>query len=343
MKIALFTDIHWGAKGNSRQHNADCADYIAWFCSHVTQQGCGAIVFMGDWFENRNSINVQTLNASFKGLQALDDLGLPIYFCVGNHDLYHRANREEYSTFHFVQFKNIRLVNEQLYEDGMMFFPYLFRDEYPLAAAAIKKHSPRYVFGHFEFRDFIITGSDRKMDHGPDHKQFTGPTHIFSGHFHKRQALDNVIYIGNTFPTNYGDAWDDARGAAILDTSNDDVDFLNWEEGPRYRKVRLSDVLAAGTAHFPPKTRVRCMIDIDIGYSEAQAMREELIKELNLREFSLEQDIISRKEALEGDGEIFGDFDLSSLNDAVVGMLSTKITGTASINPERLVQIYNQL
>jgi DNA repair exonuclease SbcCD nuclease subunit len=339
MKIGMFTDIHWGAKGNSIQHNDDCVEYMQWFIQNVKREKCEAVVFMGDWFENRNAINVQTLNKSYDGLRMLDDLGLPIYFCVGNHDLYHRGNRQLYSTYHFNKFNNVRLVSEMLVEENMIFCPYLFKDEYPAAAALISKHEPQYVFGHFEFKNFVVTGSDRRIDHGPDHKLFTGPEYIFSGHFHKRQITDNVVYIGNTFPTNYGDAWDDARGMCVLDTADNKVKFIDWKDCPKYRKVKLSDVLGDSSLTFPEKCRVRCLIDVDIGYSEAQTLKEEIIKQLSLREFSLEENILEKRDALAGDDSDV-DFDFSSLNDAVVKMLETGITGTATIDPSKLIQIY---
>jgi hypothetical protein len=180
------------------------------------------------------------------------------------------------------------------------------------------------------------------MEHGPDHTQFAEPKYIFSGHFHKRQANDNVVYIGNTFPMDYGDAWDDARGMCVLDTRDDSVDFIDWVDCPKYRKVKLSDVLSDPTLVFPAKCRVRCIIDVDIGYSEAQAIREEFTKVLGLREFSLEENLNEKKEAIAGE-ELLEDFDLSSLNDAVVKMLQTGISGTTTISPERLIDIYNKL
>lgn len=340
-KIALFTDIHWGCKNNSIQHNQDCMDYIDWFVENVKKEKCDAISFMGDWFENRNAINVQTLNQSFKGLEKLDALGIPIYFCIGNHDLYHRENRAQFSTFHLGKFKNIVLVNEVIQVNDMMFFPYLFKTEYATAASLINDKKPKYVFGHFEFRNFVITGSDRRMEHGPDHTQFSGPEYIFSGHFHKRQANDNIIYIGNTFPTNYGDAWDDERGMAILDTDSNNVEFINWVDCPKYRKVKLSNVLE-GQADFPEKCRVRCIVDIDIAYTDAQALKEEMVKSAGLREFSLEENLAERKDAIAGTEEEL-QLDFSSLNDAVINMLKTGVSGTATIDPEKLVEIYSSL
>jgi len=341
-KPAMFTDIHWGAKGNSVLHNQDCLDYIDWFSSQTVSNQCDSIIFMGDWFENRNSINVATLNASFDGLSKLDRLNLPIYFCVGNHDLFHRSTRQQFSTYHFSQFKNVILINEAKFVDKFAFFPFLFNEEYPAMAEGIIKHKSKFVFGHFEFRNFIVTGSDRRIEHGPDHKQFAGPEYIFSGHFHKRQASDNIVYIGNTFPTNYGDAWDDARGMCILDVETSDVDFIDWEDCPKYRKVKLSDILDGKVPDFPTKCRVRCLLDVEISYMDAQTLKDEMVKLFSLREFALEENTAERKDAIAGE-EVLENFDLSSLNDAVIKMLQTGLTNASSIESKRLVEIYQNL
>ena len=342
----MFTDIHWGCRNNSDQHNQDCTEYVDWFISQVKKNKCNTIIFMGDWFENRNAINVATLNASYDALDKLNKLELPIYFLVGNHDLYHRNDRVQFSTYHYTQFSNVILTYEPLIDrldnEKCIFFPYLFDTEYPNAAAMIKTHKPKYVFGHFEFKNFVVTGSDRMMEHGPDHKVFKGPTYIFSGHYHKRQANDNIIYIGNTFPTNFGDAWDENRGMAILDTKTEDVDFINWEDCPTFRKVKLSDVLNDSTLQFPPKCRVQCIIDTDITYSDAQSFKDEMLKAGNFREFSLEEDSVDKKNAIHGE-ETIDDLDLSLLNDAVITMLKTGVTRTVTIEPDILVEIYETL
>lgn len=338
-KVAMWTDIHFGKKNNSNQHNQDCLDFVNWFCDNVQKDSeISHVVFMGDWFENRNSVNVMTMNYAQEALRRLNSLGLPVYVIIGNHDLYHRENRKIFSTKVFDEFSNVTTVSEPTVVDGMLICPFLFKNEYP---GLVKYNKLKYWLGHFEFRNFVVTGSDRMMEHGPEHKAFDGPTYIFSGHFHKRQAKDNIIYIGNCFPMDYGDAWDDKRGMSILDTSNDDVDFIDWEDCPKYRKIKLSDVLE-GRFDFPSKCRVRCTIDTDIGYSDAQQLREELTKELNLREFSLEENLLEKKEAIAGE-EMLEDFDLSSLNDAVIKMLQTGISGTSTIDATRLIDIYQKL
>ena len=83
-KVAMFTDIHFGKKNNSVQHNQDCLDFVTWFCKNVRAEGdVTHVMFLGDWFENRNSVNVMTMTYAHDALRMLNDLGLPIYIIIG--------------------------------------------------------------------------------------------------------------------------------------------------------------------------------------------------------------------------------------------------------------------
>lgn len=340
-KLAMWTDIHFGARNNSDQHNLDNLEYIDWFIEKVKQEKASHIAFLGDFFENRNAINVRTLHYGMLACRKLNEIGIPVIFIIGNHDLYHRGNREIFSTDMFKDLHNFYLVDqpEELNKDFFV-TPFLFKDEYPNLSGQINSH--KYVLGHFEFRDFVVTGADRKMEHGPDANLFEGPKFIFSGHFHKRQANKNIIYIGNTFPTNYGDAGDKERGCAFLDTSNDDVYFYDWDAAPLFFKTRLSLVLA-GEMDFPPKSRVRCLLDVDIGYSDVQGLREEMIETLQLREFSVEEDILGRKSTLSEGLELENDLDLSSLDNTVRQLITEGVKVSATIHPETLIELYEEL
>lgn len=340
-KLLSFTDIHWGCRNNSDQHNQDNLEYIDWFCDIAIKEKPSHIAFLGDWFENRNAINVRTLNAATEGARRLNALGIPIIFIVGNHDLYHRSNRNIFSTNMFEDLENFNMISEPTkLSDDWFAAPFLFRDEYPTLATEINSH--KYVLGHFEFKDFVVTGATRTMDHGPDADLYLGPEFIFSGHFHKRQFNKNVIYIGNTFPTNYGDAGDNERGCCVFDVEANDVYFHDWEQAPLFFKTTLSKVLG-GEMNWPEKSRVRCLLDSDIGYSEVQALREEMIKSFSLREFSVEEDVQARKEMLSEGLELEADLDTSTLDNTVRQLINEGVQASATISPATLVKIYEEL
>jgi len=340
-KLCMFTDIHFGARNNSDQHNLDNIAFVDWFIEKVKEEKPSHIAFLGDFFENRNQINVRTLNHASEACRKLNALGIPIIWIVGNHDLYHRQDRSIFSTDIFRDLENFLLVSEPMELNKDWFVaPFMFRSEYPNLVADINSH--KYILGHFEFRNFVVTGDTRLMEHGPDAADFANPTYIFSGHFHKRQTNKNIIYIGNTFPTNFGDAGDSARGMCVHDVENDEVYFHDWEQAPLFFKTRLSRVIG-GEADFPAKARVRCVLDMDIGYSDVQQLRDEMIKGMGLREFSVEEDMAARKEMIAEGLELENDLDLSSLDNTVRQLITEGVNQSATIDPSILIKLYEEL
>ena len=60
-KAAVFTDLHFGAKSNSAVHNQDCEQFIDWYINKAKEEGCDVGIFMGDWHNNRNNLNITTI------------------------------------------------------------------------------------------------------------------------------------------------------------------------------------------------------------------------------------------------------------------------------------------
>ena len=342
-KAASFTDIHFGAKTNSEQHNQDCLNFIKWFCEQVKKDSdIDHIVFMGDWFENRSALNVMTLNYSYQGAKILNDLGLPIYFLIGNHDLYLRHSRDLYSPINFHEFTNFRIIDkptlvDEISDTGAFLTPYLFHEEYSDLAQWL--HIPTW-WGHFEFKGFVVTGYDIRMTSGPDPDNFkNGPKRIFSGHFHKRQIEKNIIYIGNAFPTNYSDAGDFDRGMAIYDHKSDDLKFINWEDCPKYVKAKLSSILDKKVS-IPSNSRVKCEVDVPINFEESTEIRTKFIEDLGLREFGMEES--SELTTSITDTETVTEIDgLDTIDEMVITMLGS--IETDHIDNELLVKIYRDL
>ena len=159
---------------------------------------------------------------------------------------------------------------------------------------------------------------------------FPGPKKIFSGHFHKRQQKDNVVYIGNSFPMDFGDAADNKRGAAFYDTETDVVSFVDWTDCPKYAKTLLSRVLDDNWEPVP-KLKVKCIVDTDISYSDAQDLREALIKTYDLRDFILEEDREAKQGLLEGDTSRVTeqDTEYTDIDDLVVKQLEVALKDDA--------------
>ena len=68
-KAVVFTDIHYGLKSNSHQHLRDCNNFVDWFIEEAKVRGAETCFFLVDWHHHRASVNVATLNASWKDLK----------------------------------------------------------------------------------------------------------------------------------------------------------------------------------------------------------------------------------------------------------------------------------
>jgi len=282
-KAAVLTDIHFGLKSNSIQHNNDCADFVDWFISKAKSENCETCFFLGDWNHHRASINIQTLQYSLRALEKLSDNFDQVYFIPGNHDLYYRDKRDIHSVEWAKHLPNITIVNDFFNHGDVTIAPWLVGEDFK----KLKKLEGKYLFGHFELPHFYMNAMVEMPDHGEiNTDQLKGFDQVFSGHFHKRQSKQNVWYIGNCFPHNYADAGDDQRGMMILEWGSE-PEFHPWPNQPVFRVCKLSDVLENPDGLLLPRSSVRVHLDYEITYEEANFLREKFIPEHQLREMSL--------------------------------------------------------
>lgn len=339
-KCAMITDIHFGRRSNSEEHNRDCYNFIEWFCEQVkSDKTIDHVFFLGDWHEHRSSINGQTLDYSYRAAKLLNNLGIPVFITVGNHDAYHRHTLSIYTTSHFEALDNVILIDKPMEIDeiygGVLACPYLFADEYPSILRYTKQN---VLMMHAEFAGFVVTGETNVMKHGPDHNMFKDKKRIFSGHFHKRQQKGNTMYIGNTFPMDYSDANDTDRGITFYDYVKDAVHHKAWPDAPVYIKCKLSDIMDENNNVLKQGARVRCVVDIDITYSESIELKNLLISEFNLKELFFEEEVEELREALEETIIDEDSLNMESTSELVKSMLE-QITNI-NIDNDLLIKIY---
>lgn len=282
-KAAFCTDLHFGNKNNSEQHNQDCIEYIEWFIETAKKEGCETCFFLGDWNHNRATINIQTLHYSLKGLEMLSAGFDHVYAIAGNHDLFHKSNRDISSVEWAKHLPNVTIVTDWIEEGNVVIAPWLVNEEWK----DLQSKKGKYLVGHFELPHFILNAMIAMPDHGELQTSHVAQfDYVFSGHFHKRQAKNNVWYIGNAFPHNYSDAGDDARGMMILEWDKDPI-FQAWPAQPRFRIFNISDIITDADKLLLPKSSCRVYLDVPISYEEANYIRETLIPQYNLREMAL--------------------------------------------------------
>ena len=332
-KAAAFTDIHFGAKSNSLQHNQDCTNFVDWFIAKAKSEKCETCFFLGDYNHHRASINIHTLQFGLQALEKLNDNFDQVFFIPGNHDLYYRDRRDIHSVEWAKHLPRVTIVNDFFKQDDVVIAPWLVQDDYK----KLQKMSAKYMFGHIELPHFLMNAMIEMPDHGEiNESQMTGFDKVFSGHFHKRQSRKNIWYIGNAFPHNYADAGDDARGMMIL-SWGEEPEFHSWPNQPLFRVHKLSDVLENPKGLLLPDSHVRVHLNIDISYEEANFIRETLIPEHKLREMAL----IPMKVEQAGQDPATGDLKFESVDQIILDQINA--IESNSFDKRILLEIYNSL
>ncbi len=333
-KAAVFTDIHLGLKGNSKVHNDDCERFVDWYIEQAKANNCETGIFCGDWHHNRNSLNLTTMDATIRCMEKLGSSFEKFYFFDGNHDLYYKDKRDVNSTAFATYIPGITFIDEIYQEEDVALVPWLVGDEW----RKIKDIKSKYMFGHFELPSFYMNAMVQMPDHGElKAEHFQHQEYVFSGHFHKRQKQGKIHYLGNAFPHNYADAWDDARGMMILDRENNkEPEYLNWDDCPKYRTTTLGKLLDPNQDIIKSNMYLRVTIDVPISYEEAQFIKETYITQYKCREITL----IPQKQV----EEISTDLDISTF-ESVDEIVSKEITAIDSdnFNKKMLLDIYNEL
>lgn len=332
-KVAAFGDLHVGLKSNSPTHNKDCEEFVDWFIETAKKENCETAIFLGDWNNNRNSINLVTLDVSIRLLEKLGSAFEQFFWFPGNHDLFYKDKRDVHSSIFGKHIPGVTVVDKITTIGDVTLVPWLVGDEWK----NISKVKSRYMFGHFELPLFYMNAMVQMPDHGElQIEHFKHQEYVFSGHFHKRQQRDKIVYIGNAFPHNYADAWDDDRGMMVMEWGKV-PEFINWGNCPKYRTVKLSQLIDDQETLIKSKMYFKVNLDIDISYEEANFLKEMFMEHPNIREISL----IQEKTNIDVTNDINSETSFESVDHIVASSLVT--VESEQFDKALLLDIYKNL
>ena len=232
MKIALVTDLHFGV----RNDNVIFADYQKRFFEQdfwpVVYDKCDAMICLGDTFDRRRFINYRSLNAAHEMFfDEINRWGKPTHLIVGNHDTYYKKNNSLSAPMLLIKDprENLFIYDGLPYEVEIggvrtLMIPWIAPDHAQEAGELIQDSTAQVVFGHLEVNGFPMHPG-MVCTHGSDLKTYKKFEQVYSGHFHTKSKIGNVMYIGNAYQLTWAD-YGQERGFHIWDTETLDLEFF---------------------------------------------------------------------------------------------------------------------
>jgi DNA repair exonuclease SbcCD nuclease subunit len=261
MKIALITDTHWGARGDSPAF-AEYFNrfYYEHFFPYLAANGISRIFHLGDIVDRRKYINFVTARHLRKFVEHCDSSGIRLDVIIGNHDTSFKNTNEvnsmrelfEHSTYDIHYYSDADVVDVDGTDIAVL--PWICSGNYEESMQFINNTNAQILFGHLELAGFeMYKGAIN--DHGFSASLFDKFDVVCSGHFHHKSTRGNINYLGAPYEMSWSD-YNDPRGFHVFDTDTRELTYIR-NPLTMFNKIHyhdqdktLDDIMAVDWDHY---------------------------------------------------------------------------------------------
>lgn len=252
--IGILTDIHFDVRGGSQYFLDRYNEFFEkQFFPYMDKHNIKVLLLGGDTWESRKHINVNTMYyVKRMFFEKLKERNIETITILGNHDVVYK-NTNKIHSMEFVEdtYSNFRTIYDtQVIDfDGcpIGFVSWINKENFDERLDFIKNAKCEYLLGHFEINGFEMT-KGHACENGLKAGVFKNYVEVWSGHFHIRNKVGNVRYLGNPFQTNRGDIGY-ARGFHVFDTATRELEFIENEYNI-YESLHFHDEIDIATVDF---------------------------------------------------------------------------------------------
>ena len=173
-------------------------DYIIKLFDIVEKKG-KPVIWLGDFLDTKEVVRSKCLNLLLEKLAASK---LYHIILIGNHD-WHNHDCKDHSLVPLKLLKNVAVIDEPKYINGMLFAPYY--NDLDKLRKVLKDNHCNIVFAHLDVVDCDY-GNGVLATKGLNIKELDKDKVYISGHYHKYQQVGNLTYLGTPFSHSFGES-----------------------------------------------------------------------------------------------------------------------------------------
>jgi len=222
-----------------------CEKTFAWLRTMQTKHDCENVIFLGDLFQQGDSVDAMSFDLVVEWMPQLAKVGGHAIALVGNHDIY-----SKYADIHLMRW--LGLAGWQVVsEPSVLVFdndapPARFESyrKYDAMSAPLGAFQKSLLFGHFDVKGGPLRPGFREKN-GADVEGINS----FIGHYHHpdlqtSNGLKNwTVFVGAPFHRNWSDVrTQEPRGAVILECGDQSVMRFDRIENPHSPFFETLDV-----------------------------------------------------------------------------------------------------
>lgn len=237
MKIGIFGDLHVYKHASKKIFEDTAINFLQEFLSYCKRNKIKKVIFLGDWFHIKTKLYVPSFIRSIDVLKEFKKNNIDITFLIGNHDMPYMTSTDFSIVHAFEPYGKVVPLYDWEDVDNYRFHYLSYTHELPNFERNGKKD---ILFGHLDVQNFVMENGFTCKD-GFTAKDFLSFERVFSGHFHKHQIRENIIYVGSPYQTRYSER-NESKGFVVLDSDDASWEFVEYDSAPEFKEVDSEDI-----------------------------------------------------------------------------------------------------
>jgi DNA repair exonuclease SbcCD nuclease subunit len=221
MQTYIIGDIHFGIKTDTFFIDYQIAQFNK-IIDHIIESEIKNVIILGDVFDNRRHIDINTFDKISDSLDKLESLN--VYIIIGNHDAYFKTSNRVNSISTLLKKYNFNIIDKiqeiEIDNVSCLFVPWMHKNNHDESLKTITNSTADYCFGHFAINDFYLVRGIKESN-GIKQSTFKNFKFVFSGHFHLKDIQKNIINVGSFVQLNWND-YEDKKQIILLDSEKKD-------------------------------------------------------------------------------------------------------------------------
>lgn len=195
--MIIFSDLHLHERTSEVVFN----EVFPGLKNAVLNQVDKLLVCLGDFYHLRYKVDVDIQNKVFDYFHDLNDCGIEVILLVGNHDQINEKGDNALKPFS--ELSNVEVIEQPCVYKNFIWLPY--RKNKQILLDYLSKIPSGIVFVHHGIQGFEVSNNVLDND-GVPIKELDKYFIVISGHYHKRQNIRNIYYVGSPYQIDASEA-----------------------------------------------------------------------------------------------------------------------------------------
>jgi DNA repair exonuclease SbcCD nuclease subunit len=242
MKIVVYSDLHLYNHHRLLVNSETALRFLTFLKNYCLENEIDTIISAGDFFHTKARAYAPHVIQALLRVKDIDKSNIKQYMLVGNHDMANPNNTMNSIVFVFSDYAKIipdyYFIDHDNVRIHFLSFAHQMFENFILA-----EEKKNVLIAHLDIVGFTMPNGFRATT-GFKISDFSEFDLVITGHYHKHQSRDNIVYIGSPYQTSFAER-EQPHGFLVLDTETVTWEFVEYDDAPKYKVIsikKLDDV-----------------------------------------------------------------------------------------------------